>query len=171
MRMELIVSGYAAVFHNQGDAGTEYELAPGVFERIAPTAFDRCLRDRQDITATVAHSDRFELGNVADGTLRLAVDQRGLAFQLLIPETPVGAHIWKLVRARELRHCSMRFEIRDARELRAHGYRILELLAIDLDHIALTKRPAYTATTVRAGRLAGFSTRPNTQPAIVGARL
>ncbi|WP_171469240.1 HK97 family phage prohead protease [Frigoriglobus tundricola] len=139
--------GYAAVFHNPGDQGTVYEVERGLFERIAPTAFERDLRDGQDILACVAHDERFTLGSTTDGRLHLSVDPRGLAFRLTLPDTAVGEHVAHLVHTRRVWGCSINFDIRASRRFRVRGVDAVELTDVRLCHIALTNRPAYRSTT------------------------
>jgi uncharacterized protein len=73
------ITGYAAVFYD-GTRDTEYELWPGVFERIAPNAFDQVLLDNYDTRALFNHDPNMLLGRVSAGTLKLERFARGLRY-------------------------------------------------------------------------------------------
>ncbi|HEX3152918.1 MAG TPA: HK97 family phage prohead protease [Gemmataceae bacterium] len=40
-----VIIGYAAVFYDPNDKGTEYQLGTDIVERVAPGAFDRAIRE------------------------------------------------------------------------------------------------------------------------------
>ena len=74
------IAGYAAVFNQRSD------LLGGTFvEIIAPGAFDDVLA--QDTRALFNHDPTYLLGRTASGTLRLTVDERGLAYEIDTPNT------------------------------------------------------------------------------------
>lgn len=74
------IAGYAAVFNQRSD------LLGGTFvEIIAPGAFDDVLN--QDTRALFNHDPTYLLGRTASGTLRLVVDERGLAYEIDTPNT------------------------------------------------------------------------------------
>lgn len=74
------IAGYAAVFNQRSD------LLGGTFvEIIAPGAFDDVLN--QDTRALFNHDPTYLLGRTASGTLRLSVDERGLAYEIDTPNT------------------------------------------------------------------------------------
>lgn len=74
-------TGYAAVFFD-GTPGSEYQLCPGLRERVMPTAFDRVIREKQDVRGFFNHDPNFVLGRIGSGTMRLAVDKRGLRYEI-----------------------------------------------------------------------------------------
>ncbi len=74
------IAGYAAVFDVRSD------LLGGFFvEVIAPGAFDNVLT--QDTRGLFNHDPNYLLGRTVSGTLRLSVDQRGLAYEIDTPDT------------------------------------------------------------------------------------
>jgi HK97 family phage prohead protease len=75
--MPKFIAGYAAVFYNERDPGTEYQIAASVRERISPTAFDQTLKSKDDVVAAFNHNTDFLLGRRSNGTLRLSVDKVG----------------------------------------------------------------------------------------------
>lgn len=74
------IAGYGAVFNQRSD------LLGGFFvELIAPSAFDDVLG--QDVRGLFNHDPNYLLGRTVSGTLRLSVDQRGLAYEIDTPNT------------------------------------------------------------------------------------
>lgn len=82
-----VIEGYAAVFYRAGDPGTEFELWDDLVERIMPGAFDRALRDGDDVRGLFNHSPSEVLGRSVAKTLRLSVDQIGLRYEIDLPDT------------------------------------------------------------------------------------
>lgn len=78
-----VIRGYAAVFYRSGDASTEYELYPGLVERIRPGAFDRAIAEKQDVRGLINHSSDILLGRTTAGTMTLAADSVGLRYEIL----------------------------------------------------------------------------------------
>lgn len=76
------ITGLASVFYREGDATTEYELWPGVRERILPGAFSAVLAKNPDVRALVNHDSNLILGRTKAGTLRLSVTERGLEYEV-----------------------------------------------------------------------------------------
>lgn len=76
------VAGYAAVFNVETDIG-------GMFrEKIAPGAFSKALKG--DIRSLFDHNTALILGRTKSGTLRLSEDERGLKYEVDLPDTQAG---------------------------------------------------------------------------------
>ena len=88
------VTGYAAVFYDEADPGTEYKLWSDrnfeAVERIAPGAFSRACREADDCRALVNHDPNLLLGRTSSGTLRITEDQRGLRYDVDLPDTTIA---------------------------------------------------------------------------------
>lgn len=80
------IRGYAAVFYNAENPGTQYQLWQDSFERIRPGAFSRAIAEAHDVRGLFNHDDEWVLGRVSSGTLRLSVDEVGLRYE--IDESP-----------------------------------------------------------------------------------
>jgi HK97 family phage prohead protease len=92
------ISGYAAVFYDRSNPGTQYQLWANCFERIRPSAFDRAIAEAQDVRGLFNHDDDWVLGRVSSGTLRLSVDSTGLAYEIDESETdPQWASVCSMV--------------------------------------------------------------------------
>jgi HK97 family phage prohead protease len=79
----MTLTGYAARFNEPS------EPLPFV-ERIAPNAFKRSLRAKNDIKLLWNHDSSMVLGSTRSGTLRLAEDEMGLRVEADLPDTQAG---------------------------------------------------------------------------------
>lgn len=155
------ISGYAAVWHDPADRGTEYELADGMFERIMPGAFDQTLND-DDQLALLGHDDTRILARRSAGTLRLTQDAKGLRYEIDAAKTATGDEALELVRTRALQGASFQFSSlgEDGSRYYLDGQRtIVERRAIKLYEVSLVGLPAYTSTTATLGGPGGRSAR------------
>jgi len=59
----------------------------GFVERVAPGAVVKTLRDGGDVLARYQHLDEYLLGRTLSQTLRLAVDDTGLEYEVDLPDT------------------------------------------------------------------------------------
>lgn len=104
-----VLAGYAAVFHRSGDPGTEINLWGNVFERIMPGAFDRALKDGDDVRALFNHDRNFVLGRSLAGTMRLRVDARGLFYEIDLGDTQVAKDVEQHVKRGDVTGSSFGF--------------------------------------------------------------
>lgn len=143
------LTGYAAVFHREGDAGTEYRLGPDVVERIAPTAFNRALSEKHDARALFNHDPNMLLGRAAAGTLRLSVDARGLRYEIDIPDTTVGRDVAASIARGDLSGSSFAFSIgKDGQRFeKGKDFDVRHILDVDLFDVGPVTYPAYEGTT------------------------
>ncbi len=98
--------GYAAVYGAEsGDLG-------GFSERVAPGAFRDVLASPElDVRALLNHDPNAVLGRSRSGTLRLADDERGLRFELDLPESPLGENVRASVARGDIDGASFRFRV------------------------------------------------------------
>jgi HK97 family phage prohead protease len=134
--------GHAAVFDATAEIG-------GFREVIRRGAFKRSLAAAGDILALVDHDPANLLGRTRAGTLRLSEDERGLAFEIDMPDTTLGRDVLALAERRDLGGASFGFLVPAGGE-RWQG-RTRELLEIDLREVSVVHAwPAYQATDVAA---------------------
>src|SRR5262249_31979044 len=109
------IVGYAAVFYSATDPGTEYVLADWsdecVVEQIAPGAFDRALKDQDDVRALFNHNADYVLGRTASGTLRMTEDDKGLRYEADLPDTTVARDLAAMVERGDINGSSFAFAV------------------------------------------------------------
>lgn len=134
------LEGYAATF------GAEARIRDYT-ETIARGAFGASLAERNDVLALVDHDASRVLARTKSGTLRLAEDSRGLAFDLDLPNTTVANDVLALAERGDLGGMSFAFTVN--RE-RWDGER-RELQSVALHEISVVSAfPAYPDTIVHA---------------------
>jgi HK97 family phage prohead protease len=98
-----VVVGHAAVFNSLS------EDLGGFREKIMPGAFDDVLSN--DVRAYFNHDPNFLLGRVSAGTLRLGVDEKGLRYELDIPNTTAGRDLKENMRLGNITQSSFAFTL------------------------------------------------------------
>ncbi|WP_186397671.1 HK97 family phage prohead protease [Stappia sp. TSB10GB4] len=142
------LEGYAATFDNPASIGGRF------VETIARGAFAATIRGRGDVLALVDHDPGRVLARTRSGTLRLAEDSRGLAFDLDVPDTTHGRDVLALAERGDLGGMSFGFTAVD--EHRDGDHR--ELRAVDLHEISVVLAwPAYDGTVIQARSLENAS--------------
>jgi HK97 family phage prohead protease len=146
------LSGYAAVFNSRSvDLG-------GFTETIAPGAFRATLaRPGADVRAFFNHDPGRLLGRQGAGTLQLAEDERGLRFDLELPDTSDGRDVEELVSRRDLDGMSFSFTTIEDRWDRKGGLHERQLIAVELLEVSPVSFPAYPDTAVALRSLERFA--------------
>jgi HK97 family phage prohead protease len=144
------IVGYASVFYDPADPGTEYRLWSDVVERISPTAFDRAVRE-DDVRGLFNHDANQILGRNGAGTLRLSVDKVGLRYEIDPPDTAQAAAVVEAIRRGDVTGSSFGFmpettafreEVRDGKTVT-----IVERESVRLFDVSPVTFPAYAAAT------------------------
>jgi HK97 family phage prohead protease len=131
------VHGYAALYD------TLSEDLGGYRERIAPGAFAGVLD--ADVRALLNHSPNEVLGRTKSGTLRLFDEERGLRFELDLPDSPLGQNMRTAISRGDLDGASFRFEVGD--EAWNGDVRTIKTIK-ELRDVTLATYPAYPAASV-----------------------
>jgi len=97
-------TGYAAVFNSPS------EPLPFI-ERIAPGAFKRSLKARNDIKLLWNHDTGAVLGSTRAGTLKLEEDNYGLRVTAVLPDTTLGRDVRTLVQRGDVNAMSFGFSV------------------------------------------------------------
>lgn len=138
---EMIVEGYAVVFNS------ETKLYDGLYEQIDRGAFDGV--DFSDVRAFYDHQTGNLLGRTKSDTLSLTIDDTGLKFRLLLPNTQLGRDVYELVQRGDLSQCSFGFYVEDERWAEIDGVYHRNVTKIsELVEISLVSIPAYDDTSV-----------------------
>lgn len=100
-----VIEGHAAVFmrlsRNLG----------GFVEQLADTAFDRSLGDNPDVRALINHDPSALLGRTRSGTLRLAKDTLGLAYEIDVPDRQDARDLLVSMERGDITHSSFAFYV------------------------------------------------------------
>jgi len=142
------VVGYAAVFHDDADPGTEYQLYDDLRERVMPGCFDRSLKE-DDCRGLLNHSPDQLLGRMGAGTLKLSCDAKGLRYQIQPPDTQAGRDVCALIRRGDLTGSSFSFQARAVSHIRQKdGTAVRELRDVQVFDVGPVTFPAYASTSV-----------------------
>lgn len=147
-----VIAGYAVVFDKAS------QNLGGFVEYIRPTAFDDV--DMTDVVALYDHDFGNVLGRTSAETLKLKIDNRGLYFELSIPDTTVGRDVYTNIRAGNLQGMSFGFTVvQDDWQSGTDGVAIRHVETIgELYEVSVVAMPAYQDTTVEATRALQKST-------------
>lgn len=136
------IGGYAAVFNK------EARISERLIEKIAPGAFRSSLSN--DIRALWSHNPDMVIGRTTNGSLKLAEDERGLAFDLSLPDTTQGRDAYTLIKQGFVSGVSFGFRVKKDSWTRGEGgaphLRTLE--EVELIEVSPTAFPAYAETSV-----------------------
>lgn len=98
-----VIEGYAAVFNSPTDIGGWFT------EVIAPGAFSKAIAENGDIRALFNHDWNNVLGRTKSGTLHLSEDNRGLKFEVDLPNTSVARDLAESLKRGDISQCSFGF--------------------------------------------------------------
>jgi uncharacterized protein len=132
-------SGYAAVFNSAS------EPLPFI-ERIAPGAFRKSLRSRNDIKFLWNHDAGEILGSTRAGTLTLTEDATGLRVDGTLPNTSRGRDVAELLRRNDIDSMSFGFSVPQGGDKWNEDGSERTLKSVRLHEVSLVAWPAYTAT-------------------------
>lgn len=141
---EPIIEGYFAVYNSN------YEIAPGMSESIAPGAFDESLSG--DIRMLTNHDTTLVIARTAAGTMELKSDTRGLWSKGLVnPKDTDALNTHARVERGDVSQCSIGFEIIDEiTEYRDDGSVHWTITKARLHEVSVCTFPAYEETSVSA---------------------
>ena len=134
------IRGYAAVYNSDS------EWMGGFYEQIAKGAFDEVMDN--DTRAYFNHDENLLLGRVSSGTLRLGSDERGLYYEVDLPNTSYANDLVELMKRGDVNQSSFAFLIESDRWEERDGktYRIIEKVSRLLD-VSPVAQPAYPDAT------------------------
>lgn len=140
-----VITGYAAVFYDPADPGTEYRMYSDMVERIMPGAFDKALRE-DDVRGLFNHDDSLILGRVKAGTMRLSVDRKGLKYEIDPPDTQCGRDVMESLRRGDVTGSSFMFRPVSNTYRDVDGLYIIERNEVKLFDVGPVAFPAYEST-------------------------
>ena len=140
-----VITGYAAVFYDPNDPGTEYRMWSDMVERIMPGAFDKALRE-DDVRGLFNHDDSAILGRTKSGTMRLSVDRKGLKYEIDPPDTSCARDLMQSLARGDVDGSSFLFQpvVNTYREV--DGVYFVERNEVKLFDVGPVAFPAYEST-------------------------
>lgn len=157
------ISGYGAVFDSPSeDLGWCQEMR----EEIDPHAFDSVMETNPDVRGLFNHDANHVLGRTSAGTMRLAVDARGLSYEIDPPDTQFAKDLMVSMRRGDINGSSFAFIVkRDQWTDNPDGSVTRRILEFDeLLDVSPVTYPAYPASSSQARSL------PASMPAEMRAR-
>jgi hypothetical protein len=149
-------SGYAAVFNSDS------EPLPFV-ERIAPGAFKRSLKSKNNIRMYLNHDSSMLLATTRAKTLRLMEDAKGLKVEADLPDTTVGRDLSTLIQRGDVDSMSFGFSVPPKGDSWSDDGMVRELKEVRLYEVSVvTGFPAYQATSASVRSLDQLAQRTAT---------
>ena len=141
---KLFIEGYFAVFNSN------YEIAPGMSESIAPGAFDNTLSG--DIRALINHDTTLVLGRTKARTLELRTDAHGLWGKIEVnPKDLDAMNLYERVKRGDVDQCSFGFDILSQEtDFRDDGSVHWTITEVELFEVSPCTFPAYEETNISA---------------------
>lgn len=135
-----LITGYAAVFNSKTSIGGWFD------EIIEPGAFARSLSENGDIRALFNHNWDNVLGRTKSGTLRLEEDEKGLKFEIELPNTSVGRDLAESMARGDINQCSFGFWITEENWDYNVEPALRTIKEVELYEISVVSIPAYDDT-------------------------
>lgn len=141
---DLIIEGYFAVFNSN------YEIAPGLTESIAPGAFQNSLAN--DVRALTNHDTTLVLGRTKAHTLEISEDSHGLFGRVKInPNDQDAMNLYQRVKRGDVDQCSFGFDITEEESsYREDGSAHWTIKDVILYEVSCCTFPAYQETSISA---------------------
>jgi len=134
--------GYAAVFDSPTNIG-------GFTESVGRSAFDKTIQET-DVLGLFNHEMDMLLGRSSSGTLRLNKDDRGLGYEIDLPDTQLGRDVGVLLGRGDLKGSSFGFRV--IKDDWTGTHRVLQEVALrDVGPVTV---PAYQDTSAALRSLA-----------------
>jgi HK97 family phage prohead protease len=147
------ISGIASVFFNREDPGTQYEIFPGLLERVMPGAFDKAFERGDDVRALFNHDSNNLLGRTGSGTLSLEVRDEGLGYSIDLGETTVARDVASHISRGDVTGSSYAYTVQDDEWIEEGPNLIRQIRSVTLYDVGPVTFPAYESTSTVARSL------------------
>ncbi len=134
------IEGYAAVFNSKTRIGSCFD------EVIEPGAFSKSLSENGDIRALFNHDWNNVLGRTKSGTLTLKEDEKGLNFNVELPNTSVARDLSESMARGDINQCSFGFFVTDEEWDYSVEPALRTIKEVELFEISVVSIPAYEDT-------------------------
>jgi HK97 family phage prohead protease len=142
------IGGYASVYDQPTDK-------MGFREVVKPGAFDRALKEKQDVRILFNHDPSAILGRTTSGTATVSSDTKGLKFRCEMPDTTTGRDVMTSIKRGDISQCSFGFRAVKAAwvqepdpEDNSKTISTRELRDLDIGDCSPVTYPAYEGTSV-----------------------
>ena len=138
------LSGYAIVYNSLS------RNLGGFVERVLPEATAKSLADNVRVMGRYNHDNNFLLGTTEAGTLRMVSDDKGLKYEIDLPNTTAGRDVAELASRGDVRYSSFAFVVPDGGDewgFTEQDYPLRTIRAMQLVDVAPVNDPAYLDTT------------------------
>ena len=151
---ETKIGGYASVFDSAS-------VDMGYTEYVDPHAFDAVLAANPDCRCLWNHNPDVVLGRTASGTLKLSVDEQGLAYECVLPDTQAARDLSISMERKDISQSSFAFVCaEDKWEKTPEGNWTRRILQVSsLADVSPVTYPAYSGAT------SGIRSLPASMPA------
>jgi HK97 family phage prohead protease len=158
-------TGYAAVFNSRS------ENLGGFTEFVAPGAFTRSLKTRNDVKLLWNHDTSIVLGSTRARTLSLTEDEKGLRVEAQLPNTSAGRDAAELLKRGDVDSMSFGFSVIKDSWNTSGDERTLN--AVRLHEVSVVAFPAYpeTAGTTSVRSFDALATRAQVDPDLLSSAL
>lgn len=136
-----VISGYAAVFNSKTVIGDWFE------EIINPGAFSKAIAGG-DVRALFNHDWGNVLGRTKSGTLKLEEDERGLKFEVELPNTTVARDLKESMQRGDINQCSFGFYPTEESWDYSTEPALRTINEVELFEVSVVSLPAYDETEV-----------------------
>lgn len=136
----LKISGYAVVFNSRASIGDFFD------EQISPGAFKRALSENGDIRALFNHNWDKVIGRTKAKTLTLREDDKGLYFELELPNTSYARDLAESMERGDINQCSFSFNATKEDWDYNSDPALRTVIEADLYEISIVSIPAYDDT-------------------------
>lgn len=137
-----MISGYASIFNSKTSIGDYFE------EVIAPGAFAKSIAENSDVRGLFNHNWDKVLGRTKSGTLRLMEDERGLKFEVDLPNTVAARDLAESMDRGDIDQCSFGFYATEEKWDYSVEPALRTVLEVELYEISVVSIPAYEDTEV-----------------------
>lgn len=146
----IYVEGYASIFDSRsGNLG-------GFVEKVRNSAFNKTVKEA-DVRALWNHDPQYVLGRSSAKTLEISVDNKGLYYRALLPNTSYGKDLAELLERGDVRESSFTFfKIQDDWAINENGDAERSLIEVGLIDVAPVTFPAYNDATSGVARRAAL---------------
>ena len=151
-----VIRGVSPVYYRADDPGTEFELWPGLVERVRAGAAKKASEAGADVRSFYNHDPNQVLGRTVAGTLRLAETDAGLAYEVEPPDTQTARDLLQSMRRGDVDGSSYMYWVRRRtwEEDLERNLDILWLDEVEVIEVGPVAIPAYSSAGSELGKAA-----------------